>query len=105
MRRQCKAMPAGRGGAVASAMGAAVRAAVFGVFVCGAASAVAAPVEVLKTMPAQGSVRQGDVVYVDDGRCPAGQVKKIIGGNQKTGVARQVECVKRPQGDSAGSGS
>lgn len=101
MRRQCKGMNTGSGGGFASAVGAAL----FGVFICGAASAVAAPVEVLKTMPAQGSVRQGDVVYVDDGRCPAGQVKKIIGGNQKTGVARQVECVKRPQGDSAGSGS
>ena len=101
MRRRCRGMNAGSGGDFASAMGAAL----FGVFICGAASAVAAPVEVLKTMPAQGSVRQGDVVYVDDGRCPAGQVKKIIGGNQKTGVARQVECVKRPQGDSAGSGS
>lgn len=101
MRRQCKGMNTGSGGGFASTVGAAL----FGVFICGAASAVAAPVEVLKTMPAQGSVRQGDVVYVDDGRCPAGQVKKIIGGNQKTGVARQVECVKRPQGDSAGSGS
>lgn len=101
MRRQCKDMNAGSGGGFASMVGAAL----FGVFICGAASAVAAPVEVLKTMPAQGSVRQGDVVYVDDGRCPTGQVKKIIGGNQKTGVARQVECVKRPQGDSAGSGS
>lgn len=47
-------------------------------------------------MPAKGSVRQGDVVYVDDGRCPAGEVRKITGGNQMTGVARKVECVKRP---------
>ena len=101
MRRQCKAANTGWSSAVFSAVGSAL----FSALICGAASAVAAPVEVLKTMPAQGSVRQGDVVYVDDGRCPAGQVKKIIGGNQKTGVARQVECVKRPQGDSAGSGS
>lgn len=35
--------------------------------------------------------------YVDDGRCPAGEVKKITRGNQKTGFARQVECVKRPR--------
>jgi hypothetical protein len=81
-----------RSGGLACAAGAAA----FCLLLCGTAPAAAAPVEVLKVMPAQGSVRQGDVVYVDDGRCPAGKVKKITGGNQKTGVARQVECVKRP---------
>lgn len=61
------------------------------------ATAVAAPV-VLKEMPAQGVLRVGEVAYVDDGKCPSGQVKKVIGGSQKAGVARQVECVKRPEG-------
>lgn len=66
-------------------------------FVCTTAQTAPSPVEVLKEMPPKGSVAQGDVVYVDDGRCPAGEVKKITGGNQKTGVTRQVECVKRPR--------
>ncbi|VTU22391.1 hypothetical protein H6CHR_01779 [Variovorax sp. PBL-H6] len=66
------------------------------VLMAGTACAAPASVEVLKQMPPKGSVRQGDVVYVDDGRCPAGEVTRITGGNQQTGVARQVECVKRP---------
>lgn len=66
-------------------------------FAIGASWAASAPIEVLKEMPPNGTVRQGDVVYVDDGRCPAGEIKKVTGGNQKTGVARQVVCVKRPQ--------
>ena len=53
---------------------------------------------VLKEMPAKGVLRLGEVIYVDDGKCPAGEVTKITGGNQKAGVARQVECVKRPEG-------
>jgi hypothetical protein len=74
-----------------------VSAAVLHVFVVGAVWAAPASVEVLMQMPPKGSVRQGEVVYVDDGRCPAGEVTKITGGNQKTGVARQEECVKRPR--------
>lgn len=61
-------------------------------------TAPGAAVEILKEAPAKGSVRRGEVVYVDDGSCPAGQVKKITGGNQMTGMSRQVECVKRPTG-------
>lgn len=62
----------------------------------GPAACASAPIQMLKKMPTSGTVRQGDIVYVDDGRCPAGEVKKIIGGDQKTGKPRQVECVKRP---------
>lgn len=90
MTKQFRACTTGRPAAIAAAFGAAV------LCLAGSAWAAAAPIEVLKEMPATGSVRQGDVVYVDDGRCPPGEVKKIIGGNQKTGVARQVQCVKRP---------
>ena len=61
------------------------------------AMAAAAP-DMLKEAPAKGVLRVGEVVYVDDGSCPPGEVKKITGGNQKTGVARQVHCVKRPEG-------
>jgi len=66
-------------------------------FSLAAAAAYTAPV-VLKEMPAKGVLRLGEVIYVDDGKCPVGEVKKITGGNQKTGVGRQVECVKRPEG-------
>ena len=52
----------------------------------------------LKEEPAKGVLRVGEVVYVDDGSCPAGEVKKITGGNQKAGKTRLVECVKRPEG-------
>ena len=54
--------------------------------------------EVLKEEPANLALRKGQVVYVDDGKCPAGEIKKITGGNQSAGVKRQVECVKRPEG-------
>ena len=60
------------------------------------ACAIGQPAAPLKEVPGAGTVPRGDVVYVDDGRCPAGQLTKITGGSQKTGVARQTECVKRP---------
>ena len=64
---------------------------------CVAATVGAAPM-ILKQEPAKGVLRVGEVVYVDDGSCPAGEVKKITGGNQKAGKTRLVECVKRPEG-------
>ena len=62
-----------------------------------AATVCAAPM-ILKEEPAKGVLRGGEVVYVDDGSCPPGEVKKITGGNQKAGKTRQAECVKRPDG-------
>ena len=64
---------------------------------CAAATVCAAPA-MLKEEPAKGVLRVGEVVFVDDGSCPAGEVKKITGGNQKAGKTRLVECVKRPEG-------
>lgn len=61
-----------------------------------AGTAASAPVEFLKEEPAKGTLRRGDVVYVDDGKCPAGEVKMIVGGNQQAGAPRQVSCVKKP---------
>lgn len=52
----------------------------------------------LKEMPAKGALSLGEVIYVDEGKCAAGEITKITGGNQKAGVARQVGCVKRPEG-------
>ncbi|RYF31869.1 MAG: hypothetical protein EOO26_12690 [Comamonadaceae bacterium] len=62
------------------------------------ATAGAQSTEPLKEEPANLSLRKGQVVYVDDGKCPAGEIKRITGGNQAAGVKRQVECVKRPEG-------
>lgn len=69
--------------------------ALFCVSVAGSANATQ-KAQIVKEMPMKGSVRQGEVVYVDDGSCPVGEIRKITGGNQSTGVSRKVECVKRP---------
>ncbi|RYF42531.1 MAG: hypothetical protein EOO27_45115 [Comamonadaceae bacterium] len=61
-------------------------------------SAAAHAEEVLKELPANLSLRKGQVVYVDNGKCPAGEVLKITGGHASAGVPRQTECVKRPEG-------
>ena len=57
----------------------------------------AAAVEVLKEEPAKNSLPRGKVVYVDDGTCPAGEIKEVTGGSQDKGVPRKVRCVKRPE--------
>lgn len=90
--QQCRARRIGHRGALQGA-------AALLLFAACAIGAASPPIEVLKEMPQAGTVRQGEVVYVDDGRCPVGEIKKITGGNQKTGVARQVVCVKRPRAD------
>lgn len=76
----------------------AVGAALLAAGICSSHTVFAAAPVVLKEMPGNGVLRLGEVVYVDDGACPVGQVKKLTGGNQKAGIARQVECVKRPEG-------
>lgn len=55
------------------------------------------PVEYLEHDPPPGAIPHGKVVYVDDGQCPAGKVKKLIGGDAKKNIPRHVECVPRPQ--------
>ena len=51
--------------------------------------------EVLKHVPKEGEVPLGKVVYVDDGKCPKGEIKEITGGSQQKGIARKTRCVKR----------
>ncbi len=46
--------------------------------------------------PRDRDLRQGEIVYVDDGKCPKGEIKQVIGGNKEKGVERQSRCVKRP---------
>lgn len=56
-----------------------------------------AAVEILKKEPPAGQVRYGKIVYVDDGKCPRGEVKEITGGSREKSIPRKVRCVKRPK--------
>ncbi|MBL8588907.1 MAG: hypothetical protein JNK46_10300 [Methylobacteriaceae bacterium] len=69
------------------------------------ASWPAAAVEIVKQEPAKGGLRYGEVVFVDNGKCPKGQVQQVTGGQwgaaqaRSTTVAtipRQYKCVPRP---------
>jgi Family of unknown function (DUF6719) len=58
--------------------------------------------QVLKTAPAPGTLSAGQRVLVDDGSCPKGQIKEIIGGRnvlkgsqQHEGAPRQERCIAR----------
>ena len=50
---------------------------------------------VLTAEPAIGKLGPGATVLVDDGTCPAGQVKQLTGGNMAKGQARLRSCVPR----------
>jgi hypothetical protein len=54
----------------------------------------------LKQEPPMGAMREGQVFLVDDGSCPAGQIKRVVGGNHtKAGGTKQIvrtsSCVPR----------
>ena len=64
-----------------------------------AASAVDAQT-VLKREPRMGALKEGQVVLVDDGKCPKGQLRQVTGGNHtEVGGTKQVrrssQCVSR----------
>ena len=44
----------------------------------------------LKEMPKEGDIPFGKIVYVDDGKCPKGEVKEVTGGNREK--AFRVRC-------------
>jgi hypothetical protein len=50
---------------------------------------------ILKAEPPGGQLPHGVRVWVDDGSCPAGFIKQIVGGNVSIGVARERSCVPR----------
>jgi class 3 adenylate cyclase len=51
---------------------------------------------VLKKEPPMGQLRENERVLVDDGSCPAGQIKEVIGGNHtKVGGSKQIERRRR----------
>ena len=64
------------------------------------ALAFAIAVSALKEEPPMGQLREGQTVLVDDGSCPAGQIKQIIGGNHvKAGgtkhILRTYKCIPK----------
>jgi dienelactone hydrolase len=48
---------------------------------------------VLKHEPPPRTVPSGVRVFVDDGSCPSGQIKEIIGGNSRKGIRRTERCI------------
>jgi uncharacterized caspase-like protein len=51
--------------------------------------------DIVKQEPAIGKLPPGASVLVDDGTCPAGQIKQLIGGNIVTGQPRLRSCIPR----------
>jgi hypothetical protein len=49
-----------------------------------------------KDVPKEGEIPYGEVVLVDDGTCPKGQVKEITGGNREKSIPRKSRCIRQP---------
>jgi hypothetical protein len=67
-----------------------------------AAGGSAETAETLKQEPPAGALRPGQIVLVDDGSCPAGQIKQVTGGSNLSkgqpvagGVGRGRTCIQR----------
>lgn len=66
-------------------------------------AANAGDTKVLAQEPGPGKLGSGETVLVDDGTCPPGQLKQVVGGSdrsikteiRKPGTPRQVSCVRR----------
>ena len=59
--------------------------------------------QMLKNEPAVGGMRGGETVFVDNGKCPKGQVMKVTAGvmvgrmgSGGGGAPREKACVPRP---------
>jgi hypothetical protein len=51
---------------------------------------------VLSAEPAAGALKAGKRVLVDDGSCPAGEIKEVTGGTDKEAPgSRSRRCIKR----------
>ena len=60
------------------------------------ALATANAAQVLKQEPPMGKLREGQRVLVDNGKCPAGQILEVTGGNHiKVGGKKQIERSRR----------
>ena len=53
----------------------------------------AAQSQVLKSEPTEGNLPTGKRVLVDDGTCPAGQIKEVTGGSKTGHIARSSRCI------------
>jgi hypothetical protein len=52
--------------------------------------------QTLKQEPPMGKLKENQRVLVDDGTCPAGQIKEVIGGNHvKVGGKKRIERTRR----------
>lgn len=47
--------------------------------------------------PPSGSLPRGHVILVDDGTCPAGQIKEVTAGSDNQRVQRTRRCIPRPR--------
>ena len=54
--------------------------------------AMPAAAQVLKQQPPMGQLREGETVLVDDGTCPKGQIKQVVGGNHVKAGALSTLC-------------
>jgi hypothetical protein len=52
-----------------------------------------AAAEPLKQEPAVASMATGSIVYVDDGTCPAAQIKKVVIGSNAQNIPRVRSCI------------
>lgn len=52
--------------------------------------------EILKKEPGIGHLPTGASVLIDDGTCPKGQIKKVVGGSVATGQPRVRSCIPKP---------
>ena len=62
--------------------------------------AISAFATTVKQEHPKGAMREDQVLLVDDGSCPTGQIKRVVGGNHtKVGgtkqVVRTISCVPR----------
>lgn len=51
--------------------------------------------EFLTEEPELGTLKVGEVVLVDDGSCPAGQIKEITAADRSIAVQRKIRCISR----------
>ena len=52
--------------------------------------------ETVKREPQLGKMKEGERLLVDDGSCPPGQIKEVVGGNHVTvGGTKRIERIRR----------
>jgi len=66
-------------------------------FLLAAASQAAVAQTILKEEPKRNLLKYGKVVLVDDGSCPAGQIKEVTGGDSSaaTNIKRTRRCIPK----------